>query len=222
MKYLLYDTETTSVNTKTCGMHQLSGLVLEYDESRNDFNILDKFNYNVRPFKGKEVTKSALAIGNLTIDILREYPAPEEVFMEFCKLLSKYVDKYNPEDKLIQVGYNVKFDNEVLRQWFIDCGDSYFGSWFWSNCIDVMSDASRVLANVRPYMTNFKLSSVAEMLGAKVQFDMLHDAMEDVYLTFEVLKKCWKSPVPISLDDFDYEIIESQMQQKNTEKNNRA
>lgn len=214
MKYLLYDTETTSVNTKACGLHQLSGLVLEYNQESNDFSILDKFNYKIRPFKGKEVVKSALAIGNLTIDDLRAYPAPEEVFKEFNSLLGKHVDKYNAEDKFTQVGFYTRFDSEVLRQWFIDNGDNYFGSWFWSNSIDIMSDATRILANVRTYMKNFKLGSVAEMLGVKVPFDRLHDSMEDTYLTFEVMKKCWNNPKPIPLDDFEYEIIEKQLQEK--------
>ena len=30
MKFLLYDTETTALDTKKCGLHQLSGLIIEY------------------------------------------------------------------------------------------------------------------------------------------------------------------------------------------------
>lgn len=221
MKYLLYDTETTSVNTAVCGLHQLSGLVLDYDQEENRFLVLDKFDYRVRPFKGKEVVKSALAIGNLTIEQLRSYPDPLEIFKQFILLLGKHVDKFDPEDKFTMIGYNVQFDKEVLRQWFTDCGDKYFGSWFWVNTIDLMSDATRILANVRPYMRNFKLGSVAEMLGAKVPFDKLHDSMEDVYLTFEVLKKCWNNSKPIPLDDFEWEIVEKQMQEKLVDKEKR-
>lgn len=214
MKYLLYDTETTSVNTAVCGLHQLSGLILDYDQENDQFTVLDKFDYRIRPFKGKEVAKGALTVCKVTIDQLRTYPDPKEIFKQFTELLGKHVDKYDPEDKYTQVGYCIHFDKEVLRQWFTDCGDEYFGSWFWANTIDLMSDATRVLANVRPYMRNFKLGTVAEMLGAKVPFDKLHDSIEDVYLTFEILKKCWKHSRPIPLDDFEWEIIEKQMKER--------
>ena len=218
MKFLLYDTETTALDTKKCGLHQLSGLIIEYEDL--EFKILDKFDYRIQPFKGKSVVQSALDIGNLTLDILRSYPPPSRVFKQFTDLLGKHVDKFDTNDKLIQVGYNINFDKEVLRQWFTDCGDDYFGSWFFPNPIDVMSDATRVLAEVRPYMRNFKLGSVAEMLGCKVPFDKLHDSLEDVYLTFEVMKKCWCHPVPIPLDDFDIKIIEKQIDEKIADKNN--
>lgn len=214
MKFLLYDTETTGLNTKTCGLHQLSGMVLQYDQDSREFAILETFDYHIRPISGKMVTQSALDIGNLTIEQLRAYPEASKVFATFTELLSRHVDKYNREDKFFQVGYNINFDKEVLRQWFTDLGDKYFGSWFWPNVIDLMSDATRILANVRPYMENFKLGSVAEMLGAKVPFDKLHDSMEDVYLTLEIMKKCWHTPTPIPLDDFDYEIIEKHLQSR--------
>ena len=218
MKFLIYDTETTSLDTKKCGLHQLSGMVVEYQN--NEFTILDTFDYRIQPFKGKSVVQSALDIGNLTLDILRGYPPPMHVFKQFTTLLGKHVDKYDSNDKLIQVGYNINFDKEVLRQWFVDCGDNYFGSWFFPNPIDIMSDATRVLAEVRPYMRNFKLGSVAEMLGCKVPFDKLHDSLEDVYLTFEVMKKCWCHPTPIALDELDFEIIKKQIDEKQEDKNN--
>ena len=69
MKFLLYDTETTALDTKKCGLHQLSGLIIEYEDL--EFKILDKFDYRIQPFKGKSVVQSAVDIGNLTLDIHR-------------------------------------------------------------------------------------------------------------------------------------------------------
>ena len=212
MKFILYDVETTGLNVNTCAMHQLSGLILDYDQERNDFQIVKEFDYHMKPLKGKEVTQESLDLCKVTMDQLREYPDPKEVFNTFQKDLGKFVNKYDPEDKFFQVGYNINFDKDVLRNWFSDLGDKYFGSWFWPNVIDLMSDASRCLVNVRPYMRNFKLGSVAELLGAKVPFDKLHNSLEDVYLSFEVLKKCWSHPAPIPLDDFEWEVIERNLQ----------
>jgi DNA polymerase-3 subunit epsilon len=62
-------------------------------------------------------------------------------------------------------------------------GDNYFGSWFWSNTLDVMVLATAFLATRRPDMENFKLSTVAKTLGIEVKDDSLHNAMYDIDLT---------------------------------------
>ncbi len=195
MKFLLYHTETTGLDPKTCGLHRLSGMLLEYED--NQFNLMQSFMLRMQPFKGKMVSRSAMTAGKFTIDYLRTCPDPLKNFSAFKNMLSRHVDRYNPKDKLIQVGFCIRFDTEVLRQWFRDCGDRYFGSWFWPNTIDIMSDATRVLADVRPFMRNFRLDSVAEMLGIDVtQYDTVCDSMRYVYLSFEILnrmKKYWIS-----------------------------
>lgn len=66
---------------------------------------------------------------------------------------------------------------------FLQNGDNYFGSWFWSNSVDVMVLASQYLLAERPLMPNFKLSTVAAQLGVSVSEDKLHDALYDVDLT---------------------------------------
>ena len=99
-------------------------------------------------------------------------------------MLEKYVDKYNKKDKFFLVGYNnAAFDNPFLRGFFLQNGDQYFGSWFWSNTIDVMVLASAYLATRRPDMENFKLSTVAKTLGVNVDDESLHNALYDIRLT---------------------------------------
>ena len=81
-------------------------------------------------------------------------------------------------------GYNnASFDNQFFREFFAQNRDKYFGSWFWSNSFDVMVLATPYLAERRADMANFKLSTVADTLGIKVEEDKLHDAMYDIYLT---------------------------------------
>lgn len=94
------------------------------------------------------------------------------------------MSKYNKTDKFFLVGYNnASFDNQFLRGFFLQNGDNYFGSWFWSNSVDVMVLASQYLLAERPLMPNFKLSTVAAQLGVVVSEDKLHDALYDVDLT---------------------------------------
>lgn len=108
-------------------------------------------------------------------------------------MLDKYVDKYNKKDKFFLVGYNnAAFDNQFLRGFFLQNGDNYFGSYFWSNSIDVMVLASAYIADRRADMENFKLSTVAKFLGVSVSDDSLHNALYDIELTravYEIVKR---------------------------------
>lgn len=90
-------------------------------------------------------------------------------------------------------GYKLAgFDNQFLRGFFLQNGDNYFGSWFWSNSIDVMVLASAYLADRRAEMENFKLSTVAKFLGVSVSDDSLHNALYDIELTravYDIVKR---------------------------------
>lgn len=109
---------------------------------------------------------------------------------EFTNLLGKYVDKYDKTDKFFLCGYNnASFDNQFLRAWFVQNGDNYFGSWFWSSAIDVMVLAAQALMEQRHKMKDFKLRTVAEQLGIVIEEERLHDAMYDIVLTHEVYKR---------------------------------
>ena len=96
-------------------------------------------------------------------------------------MLSKYADRYNKQDKFFLAGYNnASFDNQFLRAWFLQNNDKYFGSWFWSNSIDVMVLATPYLASKRAGMENFKQGTVAKHLGIEVDAERLHDALYDI------------------------------------------
>ena len=85
-------------------------------------------------------------------------------------------------DKLRSLN-SAAFAQAFLWGFFLQNGDNYFGSWFWSNSVDVMVLASQYLLAERPLMPNFKLSTVAAQLGVSVSEDKLHDALYDVDLT---------------------------------------
>ena len=110
-----------------------------------------------------------------------------EVYLEFVNMLSKYVDKYNKDDKFFLVGYNnASFDNSFLKAFFVQNGDSFFYSWFWVNSIDVMVLATQHLMMKRHLMKDFKQERVARTLGIELDSSRLHDAAYDIWLTRQI------------------------------------
>lgn len=178
MKLVFFDLETTGTNPGKHGIHQISGQIVI------DGVVKESFDFHVQPNLKALIEEEALKVGGVTREQILAYPPMQQVYQEFVAMLGKYVDKFNKKDKFFLVGYNnAAFDNQFLRGFFLQNGDVYFGSWFWSNSIDVMVLASAYLATRRPEMENFKLSTVAKTLGIVVNDDSLHDAMYDIELT---------------------------------------
>ena len=178
MKLLFYDLETTGTNPGRNGIHQISGKIVIGNE------VKESFDFHVRPNPKATIEDEALKVAGVTREQVMAYTPMEQVYSEFVAMLGKYVDKFNKQDKFFLVGYNnAAFDNQFLRGFFLQNGDKYFGSWFWSNTIDVMVLASAYLMDRRAEMENFKLSTVAKFLGVSVADDSLHNAMYDIDLT---------------------------------------
>lgn len=187
MKLLFFDLETTGTNPGRNGIHQISGQIVI------DGKHVQDFDFHVRPNPKAVIEDAALNVGGVTREQVLAYPPMGQVYKEFVAMLDKYVDKYNKKDKFFLVGYNnAAFDNQFLRGFFLQNGDNYFGSYFWSNSIDVMVLASAYVADRRADMENFKLSTVAKFLGVSVSDDSLHNALYDIELTravYEIVKR---------------------------------
>lgn len=178
MKIIFFDLETTGVNVARHGIHQISAEIMI------DGKIVETLDLKVRPNPKAEIDDEALKVGGVTKDQIMAYPPMEEVYRDLIRILGKYVDKFNRRDKFFLCGYNnAAFDNQFLRGFFLQNGDQYFGSWFWSNTIDVMVLASQALLEARPQMENFRLATVAKQFGLEVKEESLHDASYDLFLT---------------------------------------
>lgn len=183
-KLFVYDLETTGVRYWKNGIHQISGMVVIDGEVKEEINI------KCQPYKDALIEDEALAVAGVTREDLKGYMPFQGAYVELIKLLSKYVDKFNKKDKFYLVGYNnASFDNDFLRALFVQNGDNYFGSFFWSNSLDVMVLASMHLIKVRKKMENFKLKTVAKELGIEVDESKLHDAKYDLHLTYQIFLK---------------------------------
>lgn len=192
MKILFFDIETTGVKHWRNGIHQISGCV------EIDGEVKQEFNYNVQPNPACDIEEEALKVGNVTKEQVLAYPEMKGIFQDIETMLGLYVDKFNKTDKFFLAGYNnASFDNQFLRAWFVQNAKTpkdaeygnYFGSWFWSNSIDVMVLAAQYLMDKRHMMVDFKLKTVAVQLGIDIDETKLHDAAYDIELTREIYKR---------------------------------
>jgi len=180
---IFYDTETTGDNPNKHSLHQVAGLVEVNDE------VVERFDIRSRPHPKAILDPTALSMCQVTPEELMAYPPMEEAQKEFCKLVGKYVDRYDRRSKAYLVGYNNReFDDRFLRMWFNLCGDAFFGSWFWCDTRDAMVLASEYLEPRRTSMSNFQLATVARTLGIVVDDTKLHDATYDSELTREIYR----------------------------------
>lgn len=178
MKTFYFDIETTGTKYWRNGIHQISGAI------EIDGELKESFDFKVAPHPDCDIDPEALNVGGVTEEQIKEYPAMRDVYNDIIKILSKYVDRYNKKDKFFLVGYNnSSFDNQFFRTFFVQNQDPYFGSWFWSNSMDVMVLASEYLKNDRHKMVDFKLKTVARQLGIEIDDTKLHDATYDIHIT---------------------------------------
>ena len=184
MKIFYFDLETTGLDEKLHAIHQLSGAI------EINGTVIEKFNYNIRPHEGALYDPEAMKLSMKTKELMQLGLPINHVYQIVVSMLSKHVNRYDKTDKFYLAGFNnAAFDNRHLRMFFIRNNDLFFGSWFWSNCMDAMLLATRKLAPIRHTMPNFKLATVAQFLGVQVDESKLHDAEYDIYLTMEILKR---------------------------------
>ena len=184
MKILYFDLETTGLNPDRNAIHQLAGYVEINGE------IKQRFDFKIKPHFNAVIDDKALEISGKTKAEVMAYPESKVVFGEFKRLLNQYADPYNTKDKFFLCGYNnASFDNQFLRSFFKVNGDNYFGSWFWSNSLDVMVLSTQYLMSKRIEMPDFKLVSVAKAMGLDVDVTKAHDGLYDIELTYQIYKK---------------------------------
>lgn len=186
-KMCFIDTETTGVDCKANGLIQIAGIITEFDTQNGTNKPLTSFDIKMQPFKGKILTKEAMAVTGITKEEMLTYQSPMEAYNKFIKILGSYVSKFDKKDKFIFAGYNARFDFDFIRSFFEDCGDSYMGSWFYFPPIDIMNLSIFNLFEMRSKLPNFKLATVAEYL--KIEPDgTYHNAMADISQTMKIFE----------------------------------
>lgn len=184
MKIFYLDLETTGTDPAKHGIIQIAYLV-EIDGKEHQ-----RGEFRVRPFDFQSIEPDALEVNGVSVDDLAKYPQPNEVYQRLVnQVLQKYVDKFDKADKFNIAGYNVGFDLQFLKQFFVNNGDNYFGSWFNYDTIDPLP-VLRFFQPVNPWIAglpNKKLATVAKALG--IDLDNAHDALPDILATKEIIDR---------------------------------
>lgn len=175
MKICHIDTETTGVDPRLNGIIQVSGLVEANGKSVD-------FDFRMQPFPDDVVEDGALNVNNVTREQIATFMTPNAFKKEFDSLLCRHINKFAKTDKMFFVGYNASFDWNFMQEFYKKAGDKYFGSLFWFPFIDTATLAGIMLGPKRATLPNFKLGTVCNALGIKIEGE-LHDAMTDVLLS---------------------------------------
>jgi len=180
--YKLYlDTETTGLDAKTCGLWQVAGIIEVNGERVHDFDL--KF----RPFDGAEIQDGALEVSPFNSEAeMRKFPNTDaEAFNAFLSILREHVDQYDRSQKFTLCGYNVAFDDNFIREWFIRNGDNWFGSFISPYKIDIYTLIALLHGDDRIPVAKLKLGDIAEHLNIHID---AHDAASDIEATYEIGK----------------------------------
>jgi DNA polymerase-3 subunit epsilon len=185
MKHFYCDTETTGTDNKTSGLINIAGII------EIDGKVEEEVNLFTRPFPSDIIDPAAMAVNKLDLTDPK-FIAPADAKVQFCKVLSKYCDKFNRQDKFFFHAFNAKFDWDMLWSWFAKCNDKYFGSWFFFPPLDIATMAGYKLQFMRHQMENFKLHTVAKALNIDTSKYEAHNALDDIRLAQEIEIACHK------------------------------
>jgi len=178
-KILFFDVETTGLDWRVNGIHQLAGEIVINNE------VVDFFDLRINPFNGCEIDKRALDVSNTKQSDFKQYRSEEDIYFVLYELLERHVNYKNKKDKFFLAGWRApEFDVKFLQALFErNAPDGIFSSYFWNNPIDVKVLATQYLLNERADMESFSLAAAAKHLGVEVAESKLHSAAYDAYLS---------------------------------------
>lgn len=186
-KRFLVDTETTGTNPKLNGIIQLSCM------AQIDGVLQTKFlDMKIQPFPNDVIEDTALEVNGITREELfsEDRLKPKVAFLRLLEFLATYVDRYDKTDKLHFVAFRAGFDSDFIREWFAKNGDTYYGAWFWTPPLCVMTMAGYFLQRHRHKLENFKLRTVFSFLfpdaAAVYSEEQWHDSLFDIARTLDV------------------------------------
>ena len=178
--FLWFDLETTGTDPVKNGIIQIAAVIERGGE------IVDTFESLVNP-GGKEIDDDALSVNNHTREMLFAYRCREAVYAEFNVFLDKHGFRLDKSRRYIPAGYNVGFDLDFLKQFFLEMSGGPFE--FWGHLQYKPLDPYPVIVWLWRQgvldMPDCKLSTVAAYLGVEYK---AHDALSDI-LTARVVSQ---------------------------------
>lgn len=179
-KVFYFDVETTGLDAKKQDIIQLAYLI-EIDDK-----VIEEGNYELQPFNYATIEPKALEISKRTVEDLKTYSQPKEIYFKLIKTLDKYVDKYNKKDKFIPAGYNVNFDLQFLREFWFKNNNKYFGAYFDYHILDPITTLYLLAYKGLIKVKDYHLKTICEYFKIPIE---AHDALSDIKATREVIRK---------------------------------
>lgn len=189
-KIIFLDTETTGLDARQCGMHQLAGEVMI------GRSVVSCFDIQMRPFKDCVIDDVSLGISRTTKRKLNSYSDEKKAYIVFQREIEQHLNHSDVNDKFYLAGWRLpEFDRPFLEAFFdrnaFPSGEEVMKRYFWTNSIDVKTLATQYLLKHRDKIPHFTLEAVASYLGIKVETEKLHTAPYDAYLcrkVYEIVK----------------------------------
>ena len=186
-KVFWFDCETTGLDSEACAIIQLAGLI------EIDLEVKESINLFMRPLRGEEkplymgkpdiddeITDQALKVNQRTREEIFKFPHPRTVIDSLKSTLEKYIDKYDPTDKFICGGKNVKFDTDFLWECFRKTENKYYGSYFFSVAREVETLVADMILEKNLKLKNYALGTLCDHFGIELS---PHEAMSDIIAT---------------------------------------
>ena len=184
MKILWLDTETTGLDSKKNDILTIGGII------EIDGEVKEEFYLEMQPFNYDTVEEQALKVNGLEIKTIKTWMAPRLAHKQLINIFSKYINRYNRNDKFIIAGHNVKFDFDFLVEFFNKNNDKYLGSWIeyqFSSCIDTLP-----LVQIMRFKDVINVEN-CRLVTASKEFDIdlsnAHNALADIRATRELFYK---------------------------------
>lgn len=176
-KILWIDTETTGLNPAKHGLRELAYiLVIDGQVVKKDVLQIDTRTYKTFV----EIDDKALELSNVTIEDFDNFDDSAYAFDRFSTLL-EYLDKEDKNDYFTLAGFNVKFDNDFLREWFYDNdAGAEFKNYFHYKVIDVFPLVITLKHLGFIDTENDKLKTVCEYFDIPID---AHNALSDIEAT---------------------------------------
>lgn len=179
MKILYFDTETTGFSAKEQDIIQIAGII-EIDGS-----VKEEFNFKCQPFSYENISEDALKINGMTIEKLKTFKTPQEMYKKLIGIFMKYVNNLTFSSKFVPSGQNIPFDLRFLDQFFIKNNDVNFHSWIEPGIIDLLQLTTKLKRSGKYNFENQKLGTIAQFFNVPL---IAHDALEDIKATRTLIK----------------------------------